>query len=65
MTYTEIKNKKTNPNFVSPVNDFRLGWLAFADNQPIDEVQDNDSMRRGWLQAWRDCGNAEAGTVYA
>lgn len=65
MSYKEIKKQKSNPSYVSPVTDYRLGWLAFADGLPIDEVQDNDNMRRGWIQALRDSANAEAGTVYA
>ncbi len=65
MSYAEVKPKLRDPNYVPPISNHQIGWLAFADGLPIDEVLDNDAMRRGWLQALRDCGNAEAGTVYA
>lgn len=63
MSYKEIKSGKFVPP--KPISDYRLGWLAFADGEPIDEVKDDDVMRQGWLQAWRDSANAENGTVFA
>ena len=63
MTYSEIQAQRRNPNYVPPVNDYRLGWLAFAEEQPIT-VCLTDEMARGWTQALRDSANAEAGTGY-
>jgi len=64
MSYSEIKIKSQQPNYVPLVSHLQIGWLAFADGLPIDEVSGNEAMRRGWLQAWRDCGNAQVGTEY-
>lgn len=64
MSYQEIKKQKRNPNYVQPINDYRLGWLAFAEGAPIEECE-TDEMALGWTQALRDCANADAGTIYA
>jgi hypothetical protein len=64
MSYADIKINLDKPNYVPPISSRQIGWLAFADGLPIDEVANDSAMRRGWLQAWRDCGNAQAGTEY-
>ena len=48
-----ISNRAQHKNYVAPVSDRQLGWLAYADRQPIDAMT-TDAMRRGWLQANRD-----------
>lgn len=64
MSYSEIQERRLQKNHVQPVNDYRLGWLAFADGFPV-EVCENEDMRRGWWQAIRDYANADVMEVYA
>ena len=52
-----ISNRAQFKNYVAPVSDRQLGWLAYANQQPIDTMT-TDAMRRGWLQANRDEANA-------
>lgn len=64
MSYTEIQaQRQRSPNYVPPVDEKRIGWLAFAERLPVD-VCGTDEMRRGWLRALRDSANAEAGTTF-
>lgn len=58
-----ISNRQLYKNYVAPVDDKRLGWLAYADRQPIDAMT-TDAMRRGWLQANRDEAAAMTSQVY-
>jgi hypothetical protein len=65
MTAQQIQTeRKANPNFVPPITERQIGWLAYAEKLPIDTCG-TDDMRRGWLKAWRDSANADAGTVFA
>ena len=63
MSYTEIQVQRKNPNYVPPVDEKRIGWLAFAEKMPVD-VCGSEEMRKGWLRALRDSANAEAGTAF-
>lgn len=65
MSYAEIKSKSQDPNYVPPISNRQIGWLAFAAGESIEEVISDNDKRRGWLQALRDFANSEAGTVFA
>jgi hypothetical protein len=58
-----ISNRQQFKNYIAPVSDRQLGWLAYANNQPIDAMT-TDAMRRGWLAANRNEAAALTSAVY-
>jgi len=58
-----INNRAQYKNYVAPVSDRQLGWLAYANNQPIGAMT-TDAMRRGWLEANRNEAAALTSAVY-
>lgn len=58
-----ISNRQQFKNYIAPVSDKRLGWLAYANKQPIEPCA-TDAMRRGWLQANRDEAAAMTSQIY-
>lgn len=57
------RNRQQFKNYVAPISDRQLGWLAYADRQPIESCA-TDAMRRGWLQANRDEAAAMTSQLY-
>lgn len=57
MDITRILDLAQMPNYVPPISPRALGIRLFEAGQPIDACV-CESMRRGWLWAWRASSDA-------
>ena len=49
-TFQAVKNNMQHKNYVPPVTEYRLGWIAYTNGLSEAECGTSD-MRRGWRAA--------------